>query len=74
MTTTNKEYFKDKTSIILTRENRNKLMEIKLGMDFSNVNQVISFLLETHEDNQTRDVECHLKNNYKHCKKNFIFW
>jgi hypothetical protein len=57
MTTTNKEYFKDKTSIILTRENRNKLMEIKLGMDFSNVNQVISFLLETHEDNQTRDVE-----------------
>ena len=57
MTTTNKEYFKDKTSIILTRENRNKLMEIKLGMDFCNVNQVISFLLETHEDNQTRDVE-----------------
>ena len=57
MTTTNKEYFKDKTSIILTRENRNKLMEIKLGMDFSNVNQVISFLLETHEDNKTRDVE-----------------
>jgi hypothetical protein len=57
MTTMNKEYFKDKTSIILTRENRNKLMEIKLGMDFSNVNQVISFLLETHEDNQTRDVE-----------------
>ena len=57
MTTTNKEYFKDKTSIILTRKNRNKLMEIKLGMDFSNVNQVISFLLETHEDNQTRDVE-----------------
>ena len=57
MSTTNKEYFKDKTSIILTRENRNKLMEIKLGMDFSNVNQVISFLLETHEDNQTRDVE-----------------
>tara|TARA_R100001443_G_scaffold36693_2_gene50526 strand:- start:163 stop:333 length:171 start_codon:yes stop_codon:yes gene_type:complete len=55
--TLNKEYFKDKTSIILTRENRNKLMEIKLGMDFNNVNQVISFLLETHEDNQTRDVE-----------------
>ena len=52
-----KEYFKDKTSIILTRENRNKLMEIKMGMDFSSVNQVISFLLETHEDNQTRDVE-----------------
>lgn len=52
-----KEYFKDKTSIILTRENRNKLMEIKMAMDFSSVNQVISFLLETHEDNQTRDVE-----------------
>jgi len=52
-----KEYFKDKTSIILTRDNRNKLMEIKIGMDFNNVNQVISFLLETHEDNQTRDVE-----------------
>ena len=53
----NKQYLKDKTSIIVTRENRNKLMEIKLGMDFNNVNQVLSFLLETHEDNQTRDVE-----------------
>lgn len=52
-----KEYFKDKTSLIVTRENRNKIMEIKLGMDFDSVNQVISFLLETHEDNQTRDVE-----------------
>ena len=53
----NKEYFKDKTSIILKRETRNKLMDIKLGMDFDNVNQVVEFLLETHEDNQTRDVE-----------------
>jgi hypothetical protein len=51
----NKKYLEDKTSIILTRDNRNKLMEIKVGMDFNNVNQVISFLLETH--NQTRDVE-----------------
>ena len=57
MTTTNKEYFKDKTSNILTRENRNKLMEIKLGMDFSNVNQVISFLLETQEAHRARNVE-----------------
>ena len=57
MTTTNKEYFKDKTSIILTRENRNKLMEIKLGMDFNNVNQVISFLLETQEAHRVRNVE-----------------
>jgi hypothetical protein len=52
-----KEYFKDKTSLIVTREVRNQLMEIKLGLDFNNVNQVIKFLLETHEDNQTRDVE-----------------
>ena len=57
MTTTNKEYFKDKTSIILTRENSNKLMEIKLGMDFNNVNQVISFLLETQEAHRARNVE-----------------
>ena len=53
----NKKYFEDKTSLIISKENRNKLMEIKIGMDFDNVNQVISFLLETHEDNQTRDVE-----------------
>ena len=41
-----KKYFKDKTSIILTRENRNRLMEIKVGLDFNNVNQVITYLLE----------------------------
>ena len=53
----NKVYFQDKTSLIVSRENRNKIMEIKAGLDFDSVNQVITFLLETHEDNQTRDVE-----------------
>jgi len=38
-------YFKDKTSIILLRSTRDKLMELKVGMDFNNVGQVIEYLL-----------------------------
>jgi hypothetical protein len=38
-------YFENKTSIILLRSTRDKLMELKAAMDFNNVGQVVEYLL-----------------------------
>lgn len=40
------DYFKERTSIVLLKTTRNKLMELKVAMDFNNVGQVIEYLLE----------------------------